>query len=96
MTRQEAIASKYLVQYALSALASGTAVPMIDAVGVGMQCTISVILVYIAGGLCAVTAIYGIDMQMWVDRRWPSRKGVTGKNIGVYDGAALHHTMSAP
>lgn len=28
-----------------------------------------VILVYIAGGLCIVVALYGIDMQMWVDKK---------------------------
>jgi hypothetical protein len=45
LTRQEAIATKYVVQYMISALASGSAVPLIDAVGGGMQCTIGVILV---------------------------------------------------
>ncbi|CAK3937891.1 synaptic vesicle transporter [Lecanosticta acicola] len=62
--RPDAIASKYVVQYMFSAAASGAAVPLIDALGVGIQC---VILVYIAGGLCFVTALYGRRMQDWVD-----------------------------
>jgi MFS family permease len=67
--RQEAIATKYLVQYAFSAAASGAAIPLVDAVGVGWQCTIGVIFALIAGGVCLVTAIYGIRMQNWVDRK---------------------------
>jgi hypothetical protein len=95
LARQEAITSKYVVQYAFSALASGTAIPMIDSIGVGLQCTISVILQYIAGGLCALTAVYGINMLNWVDRRWPTKRGTMGKTEIMYDGAALHHTVSA-
>ncbi|KAK4501878.1 hypothetical protein PRZ48_007687 [Zasmidium cellare] len=67
--RQATIASKYVLQYTFSALAAGVSVPIIDAIGVGLQSTISVILVYIAGGLCIIVALYGIKMQMWVDQR---------------------------
>lgn len=67
--RQEAIASKYLVQYSFSAVAAGVTIPLVDSVGVGLQCTISVIFALIAGGFCAVTAVYGIKMQTWVERK---------------------------
>jgi MFS family permease len=65
--RQEAIATKYLVQYAFSAAASGAAIPLVDAIGVGWQCTIGVVFALIAGGVCLITAIHGIRMQNWVD-----------------------------
>ncbi|KAK4622138.1 MFS-type transporter ppsE [Fulvia fulva] len=67
--RSDAIASKYVVQYTFSALATATCVPMIDAIGVGWQSTISTILVLVAGGLCITVALYGINMQIWVDRK---------------------------
>lgn len=67
--RQEAIASKYLVQYAFSALAAGVTIPLVDAVGIGLQCTISVAFALVAGGCCAVTAVYGNRMQKWVDQK---------------------------
>ncbi|QIX00409.1 hypothetical protein AMS68_005926 [Peltaster fructicola] len=76
LNRQEAIASKYLVQYTVSAIASGTTIPMIDTIGVGLQSTISVVLVYVAGALCVITALYGIDMQNWVDKRSSNMKEV--------------------
>ena len=67
--RQEAIATKYLVQYAFSAAASGATIPLVDAVGVGWQCTVGVVFALVAGGVCLITAIYGIRMQTWVDRK---------------------------
>ncbi len=94
--RLEAIATKYVVQYTCSALASGFAVPIIDAVGVGIQCTISAILVGIAGGLCVLVALYGIDMQRWVDCRWPRTIASAQINQSDYDGPALEHVRSAP
>ncbi|KAF7186995.1 Itaconate transport protein [Pseudocercospora fuligena] len=96
LNRAEAIASKYLVQYSFSALASGIAVPLIDAVGVGVQCTISVVFVYVAGALCVITALYGINMQRWVDRRWPSAAQKSKQSEDEYDGPPLQHVASAP
>ncbi|KIW00319.1 uncharacterized protein PV09_08206 [Verruconis gallopava] len=95
-SRQEAIATKYVIQYVFSALASGVSIPLIDGVGVGMACTISVIFVYIGGSLCAVTAIYGITMQNWVDSKWPKRDTLTEKRNDNCDGVALAHVISAP
>lgn len=66
--RQEAISSKYVVQYCFSALAAGVTIPLVDAVGVGLQCTISMIFAVLAGVCCLVTALYGSRMQTWVDR----------------------------
>ncbi len=94
--RSEAIATKYVVQYTCSALASAFAVPMIDSVGVGIQCTISSILVGIGGGLCVLVALYGIDMQNWVDRRWPRTIASATISHDGYDGPALEHVRSAP
>lgn len=96
LSRQEAIASKYIVQYTFSALATAFAVPLADVVGVGIQCTISVILVYIAGGLCVVVAIYGINMQNWIDKRWPTHAMMLKAAESSYDGPALEHVRSAP
>lgn len=67
--RQEAIASKYVVQYCFSAMSAGVTIPLIDAVGVGLQCTISMIFAVLAGVCCLVTAVYGHRMQTWVDRK---------------------------
>jgi MFS family permease len=67
--RQQAIASKYVIQYAFSAAASGATIPLVDAVGVGWQCTIGVIMALMAGAVCLITAKYGIRMQTWVDRK---------------------------
>lgn len=67
--RQEAIATKYLIQYAFSAAASGATIPLVDAVGVGWQCTVGVVMALIAGSLTLLTALYGIRMQTWVDRK---------------------------
>lgn len=61
--RPEAIASKYFVRYSFAAVASGTIIPLINAVGVGVQSTIGVVLIYVAGGFCVITALYSIDMQ---------------------------------
>ncbi len=94
--RQEAIATKYFLQYIMSAAASGAAVPLIDAIGVGLTCTIAGILVLMGGVLCALTAWYGIDMQNWIDRRCPARGRELQKVEDMYGGAALQHTMSAP
>jgi MFS family permease len=95
--RQEAIATKYVIQYILSAAASGVAVPMIDAVGVGLQTTIGVVLVLAGGVMCVGTAWYGHDMQTWVDKRWPAASRIPlEKAEDMYGGAALQHTMSAP
>lgn len=96
LSRQEAIASKYIVQYTFSALATAFAVPLADVVGVGVQCTISVILVYIAGGLCVIVALNGIDMQNWIDRRWPTQAMKSKALESSYDGPALEHVRSAP
>lgn len=41
LQRIDTITSKYVLQYTFSALASGVCVPIIDAIGVGLQCTIS-------------------------------------------------------
>lgn len=95
-SRQEAIASKYIVQYTFSALATAFAVPLADVVGVGIQCTISVVLIYIAGSLCVVVALYGIDMQKWIDRRWPTQAMKSKASESPYDGPALEHVRSAP
>ncbi|USW51329.1 Putative major facilitator superfamily, MFS transporter superfamily [Septoria linicola] len=96
LQRSEAIASKYLVQYTCSALASAFAVPLIDAVGVGIQCTISTVLVFIAGSLCVIVALFGIKMQCWVDERWPSTTMANKPIFDAYDGPALEHVRSAP
>lgn len=93
---QEAIASKYIVQYTFSAIATAFAVPLADAVGVGIQSTVSVIFVYIAGGLCVLVALKGIDMQTWVDRRWPTKLFAPKALESAYDGPALEHVRSAP
>jgi hypothetical protein len=85
-----------VIQYILSAAASGAAVPLIDAIGVGLTCTISVILILIGGVLCGLTAWYGLEMQNWVDARWPARGREIQKVEEMYGGAALRHTMSAP
>lgn len=95
-TRQEAIATKYVIQYMITAAATGAAIPMIDAVGVGLQTTISVIMVLVGGVLCVTTAWYGIDMQNWVDKRWPAAGRGFEKPEDMYGGSALKHTMSAP
>lgn len=95
--RQEAIATKYVVQYFAAAAASGAAVPLTDAVGVGLQTTIGVVLVLAGGVLAVVTAWYGHDMQIWVDKRWPAACRIPlEKAEYMYGGAAFHHTMSAP
>lgn len=39
--RRDVIASKYMIQYTFSAIASGVAVRLIDAIGLGPACTIS-------------------------------------------------------
>lgn len=39
--RRDAIASKYMIQYSFSAVASGAAVMLIDVIGLGPACTIS-------------------------------------------------------
>lgn len=96
LSRQEAIASKYIVQYTFSAIATAFAVPLADAAGVGIQSTVSVILVYIAGGLCVLVAFRGIDMQNWVDRRWPTKVMRSKAEESAYDGPALEHVRSAP
>ena len=95
-SRPEAIATKYVIQYILSAAASGAAVPLVDAVGVGLQTTVGVIMVLVGGVLCVVTAWYGIDMQNWVDKRWPAAGRGMQKVEEMYGGSALQHTISAP
>jgi MFS family permease len=65
--RQQAIASKYVVQYAFSAAASGATIPLVNAVGVGWQCTVGVVMALCAGGVCLTTAKWGLRMQMWVE-----------------------------
>lgn len=67
--RAEVIASKYMVQYTFSAIGSAAIVPLIDAIGVGLAGTIGVIFALIAGTLTFVTANYGINMQIWVERK---------------------------
>jgi hypothetical protein len=94
--RPEAIASKYLVQYALSGVASVFSVPMIDAIGVGMQCTVSVILVLIAGSFCVVTAVCGLEMQHWAEKKWPYEPEIPKEKQTCSDGGALQLVMSAP
>lgn len=80
----------------MSAAASGAAVPLTDAAGVGLASTVGVILVLLAGVLCISVAWYGIDMQNWVDSRWPAKGRGLEKVEDMYGGAALRHTMSAP
>jgi hypothetical protein len=96
LNRPEAITSKYIVQYTCSALATAFTVPMVDAIGVGLQCTLSTILVCVAGGLCVMVAFHGVDMQNWVDRRWPAAALVRKEVELAYDGPALEHVRSAP
>lgn len=66
--RQDAIATKYLIQYTLSAAACGATVPIIDSIGPGLLSVISVAFVYLAGGLCVITVLYGADMHRWAHR----------------------------
>ena len=84
------------MQYALSGIASVVAVPMIDAIGVGTQCTVSVILVLVAGLFCVITALSGLDMQHWAEKRWPSSITDQQEKSSSADGNALHLVMSAP
>ncbi|KAF2152726.1 synaptic vesicle transporter [Myriangium duriaei CBS 260.36] len=67
--RPSVIAGKYAVQYTCGALGTATCQPLIDNVGVGAECTISAILVILAGILTTVTALYGLRMQKWVDEK---------------------------
>ncbi|KAK1145790.1 hypothetical protein N8T08_004031 [Aspergillus melleus] len=65
--RRDVISSKYLVQYTFSAVASGTATSLIDAVRLGPACTIDVAFVLISASLTAVVARWGSAMQSWLD-----------------------------
>ena len=67
--RPEIIAGKYLVQYTFAAVGSAAIVPLIDAIGIGWASTIGVIFVLGAGVMTLVTAMYGLRMQRWVERR---------------------------
>jgi hypothetical protein len=96
LNRQEAIASKYIVQYTCSALATAFTVPMVDAIGVGLQSTLSAILVCVAGSLCVLVALKGIDMQHWMERCWPAKAMIHKEVEDSYDGPALEHVRSAP
>lgn len=74
--RAEVIASKYMVQYTFSAVGSAAIVPLIDAIGVGLAGTIGVVFALAAGVLTFVTANYGLNMQVWVQKKLqPGDKG---------------------
>ncbi|KAF2089028.1 synaptic vesicle transporter [Saccharata proteae CBS 121410] len=67
--RLQVIAGKYCIQYILGACGSGSADPLIEAIGVGPMSTIGATLVLIGGILTLITARYGLRMQDWVERR---------------------------
>jgi hypothetical protein len=71
--RREIIAGKYIVQYTFAAVASATAVPLIDAVGTGPAGTIGAILAVLAGLLTFATAKEGSSMQDWAEDKFGSR-----------------------
>lgn len=62
------VAGKYLIQYTFAAAACASAEPLLDAVGVGLACTIGAIFVFIAGCLTALTSRKGLELQTWADR----------------------------
>lgn len=85
--RTQVIAGKYCIQYSFGALASGTAVPLIESIGVGPSSTIGMsfqrnqpayltntgaILVLFAGSLTLLTAKWSEAIQHWMSKR-PSR-----------------------
>lgn len=64
----EVVAGKYLIQYMFAAAACASAEPLLDAVGVGLACTIGAIFVFIAGCLTTLTSRKGLELQTWADR----------------------------
>ncbi|KAH8590618.1 major facilitator superfamily domain-containing protein [Bisporella sp. PMI_857] len=56
---------KYLVQYAFAAAGSASIVPLIESVGIGSACTISVALVLVGSGCTMIVAQRGQEMQEW-------------------------------
>ncbi|KJX99563.1 MFS transporter like protein [Zymoseptoria brevis] len=91
LNRQEAIASKYILQYTGSALATTFTGPIVDTIGVGLQSSISAFLGCMAGGLCVLVALFGVNMQDWVHRRWPAEAVVQRKEDDRGDGASSDH-----
>ncbi|KAL2815082.1 major facilitator superfamily domain-containing protein [Aspergillus cavernicola] len=69
--RFEVISGKYIIQYIFSAGASGLVVPMVDAIGVGWTFTICAVMTLTGACFVVVVARWGIDMQRWVERRFP-------------------------
>ncbi|KAL5338846.1 major facilitator superfamily domain-containing protein [Aspergillus crustosus] len=69
--RSEVISGKYIIQYIFSAGASGLVVPLIYKIGVGWTFTISAAFTLTGGVLVFIVARYGIEMQMWAERRFP-------------------------
>ncbi|KAL3476267.1 major facilitator superfamily domain-containing protein [Aspergillus californicus] len=69
--RFEVISGKYIIQYIFSAGASGLVVPVIDAIGVGWTFTICAFMTLTGGVFVVIIARWGIDMQLWVEKRFP-------------------------
>ncbi|KAL3417414.1 major facilitator superfamily transporter [Phlyctema vagabunda] len=67
--RTEVITGKYFIQYLFSAGSSASILPLINSIGVGLATTIGAVLCLTAGALVLATARYGLDMQMWVDKK---------------------------
>ncbi|KAF3039495.1 hypothetical protein E8E12_002806 [Didymella heteroderae] len=71
--RREIITGKYMVQYTFSAIATASAVPLIEAVGTGPAGTIGAILAVLAGLLTFTTAKQGQSMQEWTEDRMDAK-----------------------
>ncbi|KAL4964654.1 putative MFS transporter [Aspergillus stella-maris] len=69
--RAEVISGKYIIQYIFSAGASALVVPLIERIGVGWTFTISTGFTLFGAFLVFVIAKWGIDMQRFVERRFP-------------------------
>ncbi|KAL1981014.1 hypothetical protein VTN96DRAFT_3238 [Rasamsonia emersonii] len=72
--RTEVMAGKYFIQYAFSAAGSATALPLINAIGVGAACTMSSAFAIVGGILVLLTAKKGSSMQQWIDQ-WKKTQG---------------------
>ncbi|KAL4874102.1 hypothetical protein BDV12DRAFT_191965 [Aspergillus spectabilis] len=69
--RSEVISGKYIIQYIFSAGASALVVPLVDEIGVGWTFTISAFFTLTGGVFVVIISRYGINMQRWMERRFP-------------------------
>ncbi|KAL4799990.1 major facilitator superfamily domain-containing protein [Aspergillus venezuelensis] len=74
--RAEVISGKYIIQYIFSAGASALVVPLIDRIGVGWTFTISAGFTLFGAFLVFLIAKWGVDMQRFVERRFPIERKV--------------------